>query len=488
MALLANTGNREQLQKSTSPAQIWALALGAMIGWGCFVLPDLYFLPTSGPIGGILGIGLGAFMICIVALCCGMLIKLYPVAGGTFVYSYVGLGPTAAFICGWGVVLTYTCAIAANGTALVLLFRFLFPGALAFGHLYTIMGWDIYIGEVIVIVGILTFFCYCNVRGMNLASNIQLSLSCALVVGILILFMGAVTTDSAAVSNLQPYFAETKSPIACVFAIFAWAPFLFGGFDTIPQAAEEFNFPISKSTSLMLAAIISGGVMYGLVILAVAIVNPYPEQLALQSPWLVGNVAEHVFGKIGGLILAVPVMAAIFSGINGFIMATSRLLFGMGRAKFLPAWFQKLSKRYNTPVNAIIFVWCFIIIAPGLGRPFLGWLSDTMALSLGLSYFMACITAYRLTVQRPDLVTMPLAKPIALLGIVLSLACLLFLAVPGSPAAIGLFAVGVCVFWIVLGVVFYRKTCTDIRNMTQEEICMLLFGRTDVPILFSRKK
>ena len=41
---------REQLKKTTNPAQIWALALGAMIGWGCFVLPDLLFLPTSGTI------------------------------------------------------------------------------------------------------------------------------------------------------------------------------------------------------------------------------------------------------------------------------------------------------------------------------------------------------------------------------------------------------------------------------------------------------
>ena len=479
---------REQLKKTTNPAQIWALALGAMIGWGCFVLPDLLFLPTSGTIGTLLGIGLGAAAISLVSICCAMLINIYPVAGGTFVYTYAGLGPLAAFICGWGVVLTYVCAIAANGTALILLFRFLFPKILDFGYLYSIMDWNIYTGELIVVSIILTLFACCNYIGMNFASGIQLALSSALVIGVLAFTLGAINTDTSQIENLQPYFAEGKSTFTCIFTIFALAPFLFGGFDTIPQAAEEFNFPTSKSTYLMIVAIISGALMYGLVLVAIAIVKPYPEMLAIKSDWLVGTVATLIFGKVGGIILAIPVLAAIFSGINGFFMAASRLLFGMGRAKFLPSWFEGVHPKLRTPKNAILFIWGFVLIAPWLGRPFLSWLTDTMALSLGLSYLFACITAYRLVIQRPELISIRYAKLISVAGIITSLACLLFLSIPGSPAAIGPVSLAVCFLWIVLGIVFYKNISMEINSLTTEEMCLFLFGKTDVPLLFNTKR
>ena len=41
----------QHLEKSLSAVGVWALALGAMIGWGCFVMPGNTLLPDAGPIG-----------------------------------------------------------------------------------------------------------------------------------------------------------------------------------------------------------------------------------------------------------------------------------------------------------------------------------------------------------------------------------------------------------------------------------------------------
>ena len=117
-------GEREKLQKTMSPLSVWAFALGAIIGWGCFVLPGIRFLPESGPLAGVIGFFLGGGLLCSVALCYSILIKAYPVAGGSFTYAYIGFGTKAGFICGWALVLGYLCVIAANGTALTLLTRF----------------------------------------------------------------------------------------------------------------------------------------------------------------------------------------------------------------------------------------------------------------------------------------------------------------------------------------------------------------------------
>ena len=40
--------NNSQLKKTMSVRDIWSLALGAMIGFGCFVLPGNSFLPEAG--------------------------------------------------------------------------------------------------------------------------------------------------------------------------------------------------------------------------------------------------------------------------------------------------------------------------------------------------------------------------------------------------------------------------------------------------------
>ena len=105
------------------PGRSSVLAVGAIIGWGCFVLPGTRFLPDAGPLGTCLAFLIGGGLLCTVALCYSILIKVYPVAGGSFTYAYVGFGTRAGFICGWALVLGYLCVIAANGTALALLSR-----------------------------------------------------------------------------------------------------------------------------------------------------------------------------------------------------------------------------------------------------------------------------------------------------------------------------------------------------------------------------
>ena len=98
---------REALAKTLGPTEVLALALGAIVGWGCFMLPGITFLPNAGPLGTIIAFFIGAFFQCIVALGYSFLIKPYPVAGGAFVYAYAGFGSKGAFICGWALVLGY---------------------------------------------------------------------------------------------------------------------------------------------------------------------------------------------------------------------------------------------------------------------------------------------------------------------------------------------------------------------------------------------
>lgn len=43
-----NRSGGEGLQRKLSPLNVWALALGSIIGWGAFVMPANTFLPNAG--------------------------------------------------------------------------------------------------------------------------------------------------------------------------------------------------------------------------------------------------------------------------------------------------------------------------------------------------------------------------------------------------------------------------------------------------------
>ena len=109
---------RQELQKTLNPANIWAVALGSIIGWGCFVLPGNAFLPKAGPLGTAVGMAIGAALILVIALSYGYLIRKFPLSGGEFIYTKKTMGKTNAFICGWGMILAYWSLIPLNATAL----------------------------------------------------------------------------------------------------------------------------------------------------------------------------------------------------------------------------------------------------------------------------------------------------------------------------------------------------------------------------------
>lgn len=481
------TDDRVVLKKTLSPLQVWALALGCILGWGCFVLPGIRFLPQAGPMAACIGFLIGGGLLGFVALSYGKMIESYPVAGGEFAYAYVGFGPVAAFVCGWALVLGYTCIIALNATAIALLTRFLLPGVFECGHLYTIAGWDVYAGELALLSGAVLLFGIINYRGVGFAGSAQLVLALTLVAGVAVFCAGSFFAPTAHVDNLRPFFAEGMSPLAAVASVVAIAPWLYVGFDTIPQAAEEFDFPPSKSTFLMVAAILLGAGMYALVTLGVGIVLPYPELLAANHVWATGYVAKLTLGNVGSAILALAVLAAILTGINGFYIATSRLLFGMARSKFLPEWFCGIHPHYHTPHRSIIFTMCVALIAPWFGREALNWIVDMSAIGTVIAYGFTAMTAYRFMVAHSALPGSGRNKVYAVIGVCTSCLCLGLLTIPGSPAAIDTESWYALLVWSVLGAAFYMTKRAELKVMTTGEMSFLILGKADMPVFFKQK-
>ena len=60
-----NENNEMRLEKKLNPINVWALALGSIIGWGAFVMPGTTFLPKAGPLGTLIGMSIGGLIRCV---------------------------------------------------------------------------------------------------------------------------------------------------------------------------------------------------------------------------------------------------------------------------------------------------------------------------------------------------------------------------------------------------------------------------------------
>ncbi len=459
----------EKLKKELGEIEVWALALGAIIGWGCFVLPGNKFLPDAGPLGTAIALMIGALMMVIIARSYGILVRRFPVAGGEFTFAYVGFAKKHAFFAAWLLGLSYLSIVPLNATALGLISRFMFPGIIQVGYLYTVAGWDVYAGEIIVASLTLVILTYLNVRGVKLFGKIAKLLAFGLTGGIVLLFVAALINPISEIEYLTPVFSTEKSWWAGIISIVAIAPWAFVGFDTIPQASEEIKYDPKRSYRLMVIAILVGTLMYVLVNTLTAMVGPWQNFIVDNSQWATGSAVALIAGDLGLLVLGIAILSAILSGINGFLLASSRLFLVMARTHALPEVFRQIHPTYKTPHNTLWFVMAISLIAPWVGRAALLWIVDMAAIGAAIGYFYTCASALVLYFRDKNDHELKKNMPFALLGSIFSIIFAVLLLLPGSPAFLSvpsLISLGV---WFLMGWLFYM-TSSRYRTASKEDL------------------
>lgn len=449
-------------KKAMRPIDVWGLALGAIIGWGCFVLPGNAFLPKAGPLGTAAGMLIGALLIVVISLSYGYLIRKFPVSGGEFIYTKEAIGKRNAFVCGWGMILAYWSLIPLNATALALISRYLFPGVIQWGLLYQVAGWDVYAGEVILASAFIIIMAIINIRGIKQAAWLQTAIALTLVGCICLLTFYIMGTCDW--SNLAPGFPDGRRWWTGVFSIVAMAPWAFIGFDCIPQSAEEYNFSHKKSTGIMVSAILVAAILYIAVCsLTAAGLEPWQELLAQRNNWPTGYVVRNTVGLVGLVILGIAMFCAVVSGMNAFYISTSRLMYAMAVEGSLPKWFGRISPKFGTPANAIIFTMFASLFAPWFGREILLWIVDMTSVGAAIVFAYTTASAAIIAKRQGHRGQVWLG----VLGCLISIFFLALLLIPGMPGYLSFQSRVVLVAWIIIGLLFYlniRKTYVGKQN------------------------
>lgn len=450
------SGKQQQegaFKKDLRKIDIWALALGAIIGWGCFVMPGTNFLPKAGPIGSIVGLMLGACIICIISISYGYMIRKFPLSGGEFVYADSAFGKKHAFVCGWMIVLAYWSLIPLNSTALAMVSRYIIPGSpFQVGYLYTIAGWDVYLGEIALAYAFIIGLGIVNIKGVKSAGWFQTLVAVALFGSVMFVLIGVLLTKPD-FSNLQPHFLSTEeggSKFAQIMAIVAFTPYCFVGFDCIPQAAEEYSFSHKAALGLMITAILIGGIIYSAVVFVTSVVEPWQTMLASNPDWATGEMILESIGYVGVFFIGLAMLCAVVASINGFYLASSRLLFSMSYADALPAKFAHLSPQ-GTPKTGILFMMVLALIAPWFGRQVLTWIVDMTCVGAAMGFTYTCASAAVVAKRDKEYKQMW----ISILGVCVAAVFLIITFIPGMPGFLSVPSFIILGVWIVIGVIFY---------------------------------
>ena len=459
---------------------VWAIAFGCIIGWGSFINPGKKFLPNSGVAGTAIAMAAGALVMIIIAFSYAYMVPKFPKAGGEFTFTKASFGKSAAFLCGWFLVAAYLTNVPMNSTAIGLIVDGLDGAAniLKFGWHYSIAGFDVYLGETLFAGSILILFGILNILGVKKAGFVQTILASLLAICAITLCIAGLVSAKAKGINMQPIwgfdkkaaieagattaniggFAHkgTSGVMSAILATFAIAPWAFVGFDTIPQAAEEFKFSNKKVMLIMTVAILFGGFVYisNNTVAAAALTN-WPDRV-MAGEWVLLIAAEELLGTFGKVLIGTGVSCAGLSGIMGFYLASSRLIYSMSRDGYLPEWFGKLDKKYSTPKNAMIFCVLISLTGPVLGREALGWFVDMSSIGASIGYFFTCAsTLYIMKKTGEGTVG---KKIFAILGVIFSVTFMVLqlVPIPGlSGVSFGTESYIMLIIWVVVGLTFY---------------------------------
>ncbi|MEO2602094.1 APC family permease [Clostridium butyricum] len=439
-----------KFERVLSKKDIFAIAFGAMIGWGWVVMAGDW-IKGAGTLGSIMAFIIGGIMVLFVGLTYAELTAAMPQCGGEHVFSLRALGKNGSFVCTWAIILGYVGVVAFEACAFPTVIQYICPGFLK-GYMYTIAGFDIYASWVAVGVVASIIITIINYFGAKSAAKLQTILTISIAaIGVALV---AASGFSGNIENTKPLFTDGVGGILTVAVM---TPFMFVGFDVIPQAAEEINVPFKKIGKIMILSIVMAVIWYIMIIIAVSMVMT-KSQLDTSTLVTADAMKNAFFGsEMAAKVVIIGGMAGIVTSWNSFFMGGSRAIYSLAESKMLPGFLAKLHPKYKTPINAILLIGVISVVAPFFGRAMMVWLTDAGSFGVVVAYVLVSMSFLVLRFREPDMIRpykVKCGKIIGGIAVLLS-GFMMLLYLPGMPSGLvkeELIMVGA---WTVLGIIFY---------------------------------
>ena len=449
------------LDRYLSPVDVWAMAVGCMVGWGAFVMPGTTFLPIAGPAGTLIALVIGVVIMLLIGVNISFMMKRNPGTGGLYSYTKSAFGRDHAFLCSWFLCLSYLTIVFLNATALFIVIRTIFGNSLLGGFSYIVAGNEVYLVEVaaaviaLALVGVL--FMQAKVF-MQRAFTVLSIILCAGAVAIAVICLPQV----AGTGVVGSFGFEGVNPGYAVFTIVILAPWAFVGFETVFFDTAHFKFGARKTKWVVVVAIVAAGLMY--MALSVVSVSAVPDGYGSWQAYIadLDNLsgveavptffaAQAALGDTGLAIVAITALAAIFTGIIGAYRATTRVLSTMAEDRIL-------SEKFAKTTYSILFIMVICIAISFLGRNVLTWFVELTSFGAVVAYGYASAAAFKMARAEGN-------RAIVATSAISTVIAVAFVLVHLIPRVVALEAMDGPSFlllslWCLLGFVFYWHTVT----------------------------
>ncbi len=484
MSLAAGHHQRETLERSIPFRNYVALGLGVIVGVG-WVVYSGQWLQEGGPMGAMLAFLLGGLLLLPIGMCYAEMTAALPLAGGELSFAYKAFGSLVAFLTAWALALTYVATTPFETIAIGSLMETLIPAMVSDPLYYVGMGADkerVSLSTILPGLLIGALLVGINYRGAKDSAKLQMVVVTALLICTVI--FTSVALIGGDYQNLQPLFASDQEGPAswagiasAIISVLVVVPFFMAGFDAIPQAAEEAGttVPPKKLGYAILLSIVCGTIFYVLIILAVSVAMPW--QVSSKLPMTSAAVFEAAFGYVWAAKLVIfTALLGLITTLNGMYVASSRLLFSLGRGGMLPHWFARVHPSHHTPQNALLFVGVISLIGPFIGKFALVPIVNSSSFVFTLSLTVTSAASIYLRKTQPDLAR-PYRAPLVFLylGLLISVVLILLMILPQSSGQMAPLEFYITFVWMVLGVIaFYWRNSR--HPMAKEERDYLILG------------
>jgi basic amino acid/polyamine antiporter, APA family len=359
-----STSGTPTLLRQLGVVSATALVVSNMVGTGIFAFTG-YLAGDLGSPKLILLIWLtGALCALAGAFCYSELGVNFPSSGGEYVYLTRAFGPTWGFMTGWvSLVAGFSAPIAASALAFADYLGYFFPVMKQNAAIFTYGSgdWTFRFGGAQVVASTLVAaFTVMNFFGVRRVARVQNALTGAKLT-MLILFIGlALLVGKGDWKHFSmPTTRWTTNSLHAQFAIsLFWIYLAYSGWNAATYIADELKQP-SKTLPRALAC---GTALVAALFIALNVVFMYAVPLetikhqAMKGDVAVGSLAaSHLFGPgVAGGFSALMALA-LMSTVNAMVTIGPRLYYAMAQNGAFFAGAAKVSPRWHTPVNAIVW-------------------------------------------------------------------------------------------------------------------------------------
>jgi len=351
------------------------LAFNGIVGAGIFGLPgDLHakfgaFAPWLFLLFGVLTLA--------IVLPFARLAACHDRTGGPVTYA-ASLGAPVAFQAGWLYTLARVSSMAANANLF----------ATYAGTLWDPLGtWVGRASLIMVLIGALTFINVVGVKRAIRALDLLTLLKAIPLIGLALWAIAHAADGLPAPGPVPPLSALEASALVLLYA--------FVGFENATVPAGETANPRRTIPRALIGTVIATAILYFLVQLGYAAVMPVGP--APTAP--LAALAETLIGPVGATILALTAMVSVAGNLGGALISGTRVPFALAEQKLLPGWFGRVSPRFATPANSILFI---------------GGLALVLAWTGSFVWLAIVSTLARLIVYGTCMIALPRARPDAL--------------------------------------------------------------------------